>query len=73
MAIVPGRAWGRAWVAQDVLHLAGADAEGDGAERPVGGGVGVAAHDRHARLGESLLRTDHVHDALSGVTHRIGW
>src|ERR687896_696108 len=33
---------------QDVLDLAGADAEGQGAEGPVGGGVAVAAHDGHA-------------------------
>ena len=55
---------------QHVLHLAGADAEGDGPEGAVGGGVGVAAHDGHARLGEALLGADHMHDALLGVAHR---
>ena len=56
---------------EDVLHLAGADAEGQRAEGAVGGGVGVAAHDGHARLGEALLGPDHVHDALARVAHRV--
>ncbi len=30
----------------------------------MGGGVGVAAHDHHARLGEAQLGADHVHDSL---------
>ena len=34
---------------EDVAHLRRADAEGDGAERAVRGGVRVAAADRHAR------------------------
>ncbi len=50
---------------QHVLDLAGADAEGQGAEGAVGGGVGVAADDRHAGLGEALLGADHVDDALA--------
>ena len=49
---------------QHVLHLAGADAERQRAERAVGGGVRVAADDDHAGLGEPELRADHVHDAL---------
>ena len=49
---------------QDVLDLAGADAEGQGAEGAVGGGVAVAAHDGHARLGQAQLGADHVDDAL---------
>ena len=56
---------------QDVLHLARADAEGQRPEGAVGGGVGVAAHDRHAGLGEALLGADDVHDALAGVAHRV--
>ena len=56
---------------QHVLHLAGADAEGERAERAVGGGVRVAADDRHARLGETELRADHVHDALVVVAERV--
>jgi hypothetical protein len=55
---------------QDVLDLAGADAEGERPERPVGGGVAVAADDRHARLGQPQLRADDVHDALVAVAHR---
>ena len=56
---------------QDVLDLAGADAEGQGAEGPVGRGVAVAAHDGHARLGQALLGADDVDDALVGVAHRV--
>ena len=56
---------------EHVLDLAGADAERDGAERAVRGRVGVAAHDRHARLGEAELRADDVHDALVEVAHRV--
>ena len=55
---------------QHVLDLAGADPEGQGAEGAVGGGVAVAAHDRHARLGEAQLGADDVHDPLVGVAHR---
>ena len=49
---------------EDVADLRGADAEGDRAERAVGGGMGVAAGDRGAGLGDALLRSDHVDDAL---------
>jgi len=55
-----GQALGR----QHVLHLRGADPEREGAEGAMGGGVGVAAHDRHARLRQSELGADHVDDAL---------
>ena len=54
---------------QHVLHLAGADAEGDGPEGTVCGCVGVAADDGHARLCEPLLGADHMDDALLGVAH----
>ena len=54
-----------------MLDLGRADAERHGAERAVGGGVGIAADDRHARLGEPELRPDDVHDALLGVVHRV--
>ena len=56
---------------QDVLHLAGADAEGQRAEGTVGGGVAVAADDRHARQRAALLRPDDVDDALVGVAHAV--
>ena len=51
---------------QHVLHLAGADAERQRAECAVRRRVAVAADDGHAGLRQSLLRTDHVHDALLG-------
>jgi hypothetical protein len=54
---------------QHVLDLAGPDAERQRTERPVRGGVAVAADDRHARLGQPELRTDHVHDPLVPVAH----
>ena len=48
-------------------HFGGADAEGVGAERAVGRGVAVAAHDQQARQGQALLGTDDMHDALPGI------
>ena len=56
---------------EHVLDLARADAEGQRAERAVGRGVGVAADDGHAGLGEALLGADDVHDALPGLTHGV--
>ena len=56
---------------QHVLDLAGADPEGEGTERPVGRGVAVAADDGHAGLGQPLLGSDDVDDALVGVAHRV--
>ncbi len=50
---------------EDVLDLGGADAEGQRAEGAVGGGVAVAADDRHAGLGDAQLRADHVDDPLA--------
>ena len=52
-----------------MLHFAGADAEGQRAERAVGGGVAVAADDGHAGLRESEFRADHVDDALPVAVH----
>ena len=51
---------------QDVLDLGGADAKCKGAECAVGRGVGVAADDSHAGLGDPELRADDVDDALLG-------
>ena len=48
-------------------HFGGADAKGIGAERAVGRGVAVAADDQQARQRQSLLGTDHMHDALPGI------
>ena len=56
---------------QDVLDLAGPDAEGEGAEGAVCRGVAVAADDRHAGLRPALLGADDVDDALVGVAHRV--
>ena len=56
---------------EHVLDLGGADPEGERAEGAVRRGVAVAADDRHARLGEALLRPDDVDDALVRVAHRV--
>jgi hypothetical protein len=56
---------------EHVLDLAGTDAERERGERAVGRRMAVAAHDRHAGLREALLGTDHVHDPLPRVTHRV--
>ena len=56
---------------QHVLDLAGADPERQRAERAVRGGVRVAAHDRHARLGDAELGADHVHDPLVRGAERV--
>lgn len=45
-------------------HFAGADAKGQRPKRTVRAGMAVAAHNRHARLGESLFRSDDVDDTL---------
>ena len=50
-------------------HLARADAHGDGPHGSVGGSMGVAADNRHARQGESLLRPDDVDDAVVFRAH----
>ena len=49
---------------QHVLDLRGADAVGERAERAVGRGVAVAAHERGAGQREALLGADDVDDAL---------
>ena len=46
-----------------MLNLGGADAERQGAEGAMGGRVAVTANNRHARLGEPLLRANDMHDA----------
>ena len=55
---------------QHMLDLAGADAEGKRAERAMGGGVAVAAHDGRAGQGPALFRADDVYDALADIVHR---
>ena len=65
-----GAALGEGLGGEDVLDLGGADAEGQGAEGAVGGGVAVAADDRHARQGEAELGADDMDDALVAMAHR---
>src|SRR5690349_9946 len=47
-----------------MFHLAGPDPKRQRAKRPMRCSVAVAAHHRHARLGQSLLRTDDMDDTL---------
>ena len=54
---------------EDITHLSGADAEGDGAKGTVGGRMGVATGDGRTGLGNPLLWTDHVDDTLGA---RVG-
>ncbi len=56
---------------QHVLHLGGADTEGQRTECTMGGGVRITADHRHTRLGQAQLRPHDVHDALLHVTHRV--
>ena len=67
----PRRALGQRLGREHVLDLAGADAEGERAERAVGRGVAVAADDGHPGLREPLLGSDDVDDALAGVAHPV--
>ena len=54
---------------QDMLDFRRADAEGQRPEGSMGAGVAVTANDCHARLRESQLGADYVHDALIGRVH----
>src|SRR5262249_26690474 len=56
---------------EHVLDLARADAERERPEGAVGGGVRIAAHHCHARLGDAQLGADHVHDALAIGAQRV--
>ena len=56
---------------EHVLDLARADAERECPEGAVGGGVRIAAHHRHAGLGDAQLGPDHVHDALAIGAQRV--
>ena len=53
-----------------MLDLARADAEGQGSEGTVRGGVAVPADDRHPWLSQAELRTDDMNDALVDIAHR---
>jgi len=52
---------------QNVFDLGGADADGEGPESAVGGGMAVAADDGLAGLGVAKVRADYVDDALKGT------
>ena len=56
---------------QHMFHFRGADAEGQGAEGAVGGGMGVAADDGGARQRQADLRAHDVHHTLPLVTEAI--
>jgi hypothetical protein len=56
---------------EDVLDLAGADAERQRAKRAVSRGVAVAADDGHARLGQAQFRADDMDDAAMGAGHAV--
>jgi hypothetical protein len=65
----------RAWLtlqqalrSHDMAYLGSAYAEGEGAERTVCAGVAVSAHDRFARLRDTELRPDDVHDSALCVS-----
>ena len=53
-----------------MLDLAGADAEGERAERAVRAGVRITTDHGHAGQRRALLRAHHVHDALALVEER---
>ena len=61
------RSLGKRLRGEDVLDFRGADAESDGSEGTVGGGMTVAADDGHTGLGHSLLRPNDVNNALAHV------
>src|SRR5688500_11887384 len=52
---------------EPVRARGGAAAVRERAERPMGRGVAVAAHDGGAGQCETLLGSDHVHDALTAI------
>src|SRR5229473_733283 len=54
-----------------MLDLAGTDAKGQCTQRAMGRGMRVAAHNGHPGQGQSLLRSDDVHDPLPRIGHII--
>jgi hypothetical protein len=54
---------------EHVFDFRGANAEREAGERPVRAGMRVAADHGHAGQRRTLLRPDHVHDALAPVGH----
>ena len=56
---------------QHMLHLAGADAKGQGSQRTMRGGVRISTHDRHSWQRQSLLWPDDMYNALASVCYII--
>lgn len=56
---------------QDVAALGRADAEGEGADAAMGGGVGIVADDGGARQADALLGADDMDDALARVARAV--
>ena len=56
---------------QNMFDFARADAKRECAERTVCCGVAVAANNCHARQSATLLWADHMHNALTRVTHWV--
>ena len=52
---------------QHMLDFRGADAEAQGAQRAIGGGVRVPANHDHARADHAVLRRHNMLDSLQGV------
>src|SRR5690554_3509809 len=52
---------------QNMLNFRGTDTVGQATKGAVGGGMGITTHNTHARQGRTLLRPDHVDDALTLV------
>src|SRR5207248_2845263 len=54
---------------EHMLYFGCSYAERQCAESPVRAGVAISTDNGHARLGESKLRSNHMHDALLGRIH----
>ena len=52
-----------------MLDLAGANAKGQRAKRPMRGGMGIPTHNDHARQRQSLLWSDHMDDTLADIVY----
>ena len=61
----------QALAGQDIAHLAGANAKGNGTKGAVGGSVRITAGHGHARLSQAQLRGHHMHDSLAATAKAI--
>ena len=64
------RVHGERLACQDIPHLTGTDPERNTTKRAMSRGVAVATANRHARLGQSQFRADHVNDPLGARRRR---